>query len=250
MNMGKKLKGKVAIVTGASRGIGRVIAIELAKNGADVAVLARNKEKLERVRSDLEKRFKVRSIALPADVSDSKAIKKSFALIKKKLGRVDILINNAGVNKRKNVHKLTEEDWDSEINVNLKGPFICSKIASQYMKKQRMGWIINIASFKIKEPATSAGYTASKTGLIGLTRCFARDLIPYGIYVNAISPGPIETDMAKQWSEEDRERYIDKTAIKRLGQPEEIAKVVSFLVSPSASYIIGTNIDVNGGILW
>ena len=248
--MHNELKGKVAIVTGASKGIGKAIAIELANKGADVAILARTKDKLEELKKHIENNYNVKSLVLTADVSDSKQIEDKFNLVKEQLGRIDILVNNAGVNKRKNIHKLTEEDWNEEIDVNLKGPFICSKTASQHMKKQRNGWIINIASFKVKEPATSAGYTASKTGMIGLTRCLARDLIPFGIYVNTISPGPIETDMAKQWSEEDRERYIDKTAIKRLGQPEEVAKVVSFLVSPASSYIIGTNIDVNGGILW
>ncbi len=248
--MNKELKGKVAIITGASRGIGKAIAIELAKKGADLAILARTKEKLEKLKNLIKRRYNVNVIALVADVSNSKAIEKQFRLVKEKLGRIDILVNNAGVNVRKNIHKIKEEEWDYEINTNLKGTFICSKVASKYMKKQRRGWIINIASFKVKEPATSAGYTASKTGIIGLTRCLARDLIPYGIYVNAISPGPIETDMAKQWSEEDRERYIDKTAIKRLGKPEEIASVVSFLVSKGASYIVGANIDVNGGILW
>lgn len=245
-----QLKGKTAIVTGASRGIGKAIAIELAKQGANVGLLSRSQGELEKVRKHIEGEYTDEALMMAADVSDSQAIEQAFSMVKKKFGKIDILVNNAGVNKRKNIHNLTEQEWDEEIDVNLKGVFICSKIAAHYMKQQREGWIVNIASFKAKEPATSAGYTASKTGLIGLTWCLAKDLIQHGIHVNSISPGPIETDMAKQWSREDREKYINRTAIKRLGKPEEIASVVLFLVSPAASYIVGANIDVNGGIVW
>jgi len=242
------LQNKVAVVTGASRGIGRAIAIELAKNGADVAVMARHSDPLHNISSEIQAIGR-RSMALVGDVTDQIKITELFSEVNQELGSIDILVNNAGINSRKNLEVLDECDWDTEIDTNLKGVFLCSKAAAYFMKKAGRGWIINISSVKGKEATTSMAYGASKAGVIGLTKSLAKQLIRYNIYVNCIAPGFINTGMSQLLSSSETESYLTKIPIGRLGEPEEIARVVCFLASPASSYVVGATINVNGGYM-
>ena len=242
------LKGKNAVVTGAAQGIGKAVAFELARRGANVVILDVNKEKAQMVAKEIEKHG-IKVLSFLCDVTDFEQLKKIFSEIDKTLSGIHVLINNAGINRRKPLQELTKKDWDAEIAVNLSAIFYCSKIAAEYMIKQKQGWIVNIASFKAKEAATSPGYTASKHGVLGLTKNLAKDLIQYNIHVNAVSPGPTETEMATLWDDETRRKYVSQIPRGRLGQPEDIAHVVSFLCSPYADFIVGANVDVNGGYL-
>ena len=242
------LEGKNAVVTGAAQGIGNAIACEIARRGANVAILDINEEKAKLAAKEIEK-YGTKVFFFLCDITNYEQLEKTFLKINEIFGGIHILVNNAGINKRKPLQDLTKAEWDAEIAVNLSAIFYCSKIAAEYMVKQREGWIVNIASFKAKESATSPGYTASKHGVLGLTKNFAKDLIKYNIHVNAVSPGPTETDMAKLWDDKTRQKYVSQIPRGRLGQPEDIAYVVSFLCSPYADFIVGASIDVNGGYL-
>lgn len=242
------LRDKVAIVTGASRGIGRTIAVELARCGADVAVLARNPAPFYAVSSEIQA-MGCKSMVLVGDVTDQSKIAELFSDVYRVSGSIDILVNNAGVNLRKNLEDMDEHDWDKEIDTNLKGVFFCSKVAAEFMKRKGRGWIINISSIKGKEATTSVSYGASKAGVIGLTRSLAKQLIQDNIYVNCIAPGFIDIGMSKILSSDDKKGYLRKIPISRFGYPEEIASVVCFLASPASSYIVGATINVNGGYL-
>lgn len=242
------LKNKVAIVTGASRGIGRAIALEVAKGAALVAILARHEEDLELVAREIEE-LGTKCLTLVGDVGHMQEMEDLFSKIYQTFGRMDILVNNAGINSRKKLNIIAEEDWDNEIQTNLKGVYVCSKVASEYMKIQRRGWIVNIASIKGREATSSIAYGASKSGVIGLTKSLAKQLIPYNIYVNGVAPGFIDTGMTRLLSPEERKDYLKRIPVGRFGRSEEIASVVCFLVSPAASYVVGTTVDVNGGYM-
>ncbi|MFC2070289.1 SDR family NAD(P)-dependent oxidoreductase [Chloroflexota bacterium] len=241
-------KKKVAIVTGASRGIGKAIAIRLAESGADIAVLARTYDELNTVSSRIQE-IGCKSMVLTGDVTKYSRIAELFTEVYQAFGSIDILVNNAGINSRKGLEMLDECDWDTEIDTNLKGVFICCKAAAEFMKKQGRGWIINISSVKGKEATTSMSYGASKAGVIGLSRSLAKQLIPFNIYVNCVAPGFINTGMSRLLSPSEVERYLREIPIGRMGEPEDIAEVVCFLASPAASYIVGATINVNGGYL-
>ena len=241
------LDSKTALVTGASRGIGRAVALELARRGADVALLATRREPLEQVAAEVQKLGR-RALVLVSDVSDMGQMRAAFAQIRSTFGRLDILVNNAGINQRQKLDKITEAGWDETIDTNLKGAFICAKLAAEIMIPQRQGWIVNVSSVMGRMGGSSLDYSASKAGILGLTKALARSLAPHNILVNAVAPGPIETDQAKALPPDRMKQLVDSTPLGRIGKPDEVATVIAFLVSQDASFITGATIDVNGGM--
>ena len=244
------LVDKVAIVTGAGRGIGKAIAIALAREGANVVVNDINIQTAEEVVKEI-KSFGWKALAIQVDVSDSKEVNQMVQSAIKKFKRVDILVNNAAIIKRGSIEDLTEEDWDRVIDVNLKGAFNCMKAVAGIMKKQRYGKIINISSIagKVGDLASALCYGASKAGMTCLAKSLARELAAYNINVNVVAPHAIKTDMSKEWSEEKRKNIIANIPLGRMGEPEDIAEAVVFLVSDKAKFITGEVLDVNGGYL-
>jgi len=244
------LVDKVAIVTGAGRGIGRAIAIALAREGANVIVNDVDLQTAEKVAKEINSMGQ-QALAIQVDVSDSKEVNRMVQLVIKKYKRVDILVNNAAIIRRGLIEDLKEEDWDKVIDVNLKGAFNCMKAVAGIMKKQRYGKIVNISSIagKIGDLASAPCYGASKAGMTCLAKSLARELARYNINVNVVAPHAIETDMSKEWSEEKRKSIIAGIPLGRMGEPEDIAEAVVFLVSDKAKFITGEVLDVNGGCL-
>lgn len=245
-----KLKNKVALVTGAGRGIGKATAIALASEGASVVV---NDVDLQSARETADEITAMGCKALPikADVSDRTEVTKMVDTIIETFKRIDILVNNAGIFSSVSLDNITEDEWDKVIKVNLKGVFLCSQAVMKLMKKQRSGKIINISSLAAKVGGIFAGadYAASKAGVIALTKSLAKQLASYGVNVNAVAPAVIETDMTKNWPKEVKESFLRQIPLGRFGKPEEVAETILFLVSDGANYITGATIDVNGGIL-
>lgn len=243
------LKGKVALVTGASRGIGREIAIALAKEGAFVAVNYNgSKEKADEVIKQIEA-FGASAKAYQCNVSDFEASADLIKEIVKEHGKIDILVNNAGITKDNLLMKMKEEEFDQVIQINLKGTFNCMKHISRQMLKQKAGKIINISSVSgILGNAGQANYCASKAGVIGLTKSAARELASRGITVNAIAPGFIRTEMTEVLSDTVKEQTKSQIPLGRFGEVEEIANIVCFLASDKANYITGQVISVDGGM--
>ena len=244
------LTERVAVVTGAGRGIGKSITLTLAREGANVVVNDIAIKMAEEVTNEV-KNMGRKSLAIQADVSNSKEVNRMIELTLKEFGRIDILVNNAGVTKRGSIKDLKEDDWDRVINVNLKGAFNCMKAVVETMKKQRYGKIINISSIagKIGDLASAPCYGASKAGMICLAKSLARELAPYNINVNVVAPHAIKTDMSKEWSEEKKKNIIANIPLGRMGEPEDVAEAVVFLVSDKAKFITGEVLDVNGGYL-
>ena len=244
------LVNKVAIVTGAGRGIGKAIAIALAREGANIIAIDVDIQTAEEVAREI-KSLDRQALAIQVDVSDSKEVNQMVQSVLKKFKRVDILVNNAAIIKRGSIEDLTEEDWDRVMDVNLKGAFNCVKAVVGTMKKQRYGKIVNISSIagKIGDLASAPCYGASKAGMTCLAKSLARELASYGINANVVAPHAIETDMSKEWSEEKRKSIIADIPLGRLGEPEDIAEAVVFLVSDKAKFITGEVLDVNGGCL-
>ncbi len=245
-----KLKDRVAIVTGAARGIGRAIALTFIREGARVGLVDVDKEALEKVKEEIESR-KGEALAIPCDITQSPQVREMVDRVQKTFGRVDILVNNAGIIRRGTIETVTEEDWDRVIEVNLKGTFNCSKAVVGIMKQQGYGKIVNVSSIagKMGDITSAPGYGPSKAGIDALTKTLARQLAPYGINVNGVAPHAIETEMSAQWSEERRKEIIASIPLGRLGRPEDVAEAVLFLVSDEASFITGEILDVNGGAL-
>ena len=243
-----ELSGKVALVTGGAQGIGKAIALILARNGAVVVVSDINLEKAEETAKEIQSMGQ-RSLAIKSNVADLKDVESMVGTIVEKLGRIDILVNNAGITRDRLILRMTEEDWDAVLDVNLKGTFNCTKAAIRYMSKQKSGKIVSIASVtgEMGNPG-QANYGASKAGVIGFTKTIAREFAARGINVNAIAPGFIQTAMTDAVPEKAREELIRMIPMQRLGQPEDIARAVLFLVLESSSYITGQVINVNGGI--
>jgi 3-oxoacyl-[acyl-carrier protein] reductase len=240
----------VAIVTGGARGIGKAIALSFLREGAKVALVDVDKEKLEALKKEIEKE-KGKVIAISCDISRSPDVKQMVDQVLKVFGRIDILVNNAGIIRRGTIDTVTEEDWDRVIEVNLKGTFNCCKAVAGVMKKQGYGKIVNVSSIagKMGDITSAPGYGPSKAGMDALTKTLARQLAQYGINVNSVSPHAIETEMSAQWSEERRKEIIASIPLGRLGKPEDVANAVLFLASDEASFITGEILDVNGGAL-
>lgn len=243
------LANKTALVTGASRGIGRAIALELAKNGANVAVnYAGSKEKAEEVVAEIEK-LGQKAMAIQADVANEEAVQAMVKEVIATFGSLDILVNNAGITKDNIMMRMKVEDWDAVMDTNLKGVFLCSKASMRQMMKQRSGRIINIASVVgVLGNAGQANYVAAKAGVIGLTKTMARELANRNINVNAVAPGFITTDMTDQLSDDVKENLLQQIPLGTLGTPEQIAKVVRFLASDDSSYMTGQTLHVDGGM--
>lgn len=243
------LKGKVAIVTGASRGIGREVALTLAGYGATVIVnYCGSKDKAEAVVEEI-KAAGGEAKAYQGDVSDFEVAKDMMTSIKKEFGAIDILVNNAGITKDNLVLKMTEEEFDKVIEVNLKGAFNCMKHVSRIMLKQKSGHIINMSSVSgVIGNAGQMNYCASKAGIIGMTKSLAREIGSRGITVNAIAPGYIQTEMTDVLPEEVKESILSTIPLKRMGQTKDIAETVAFLASDKAAYITGQTISVDGGM--
>ncbi|EHL76853.1 3-oxoacyl-[acyl-carrier-protein] reductase [Bacillus smithii] len=244
-----RLEGKVALVTGASRGIGREIALEFAREGADVAVnYAGSEEKAREVAEEI-KAMGRKALLVQCDVSDSQAVQDMIKSVVDYFGGLDILVNNAGITRDNLILRMKEEEWDAVINTNLKGVFLCTKAAARAMMKKRSGRIINISSIVgITGNPGQANYVAAKSGVIGLTKTTAKEFASRGITVNAIAPGFISTDMTEDLPEEVKEAMIKQIPLARIGEPKEIARVALFLASPDSSYMTGQILRVDGGM--
>ena len=243
------LEGKKALVTGGSRGIGRAIALELARQGADVAVnYARNAEAATQVVAEIETLGRS-AVVLPADVGDFDQAAALVAAAVNALGRLDILVNNAGITRDTLLLRMQEADWDEVLRVNLKGAFNTSKAAVRLMARQRAGRIINVSSVSgLMGQVGQANYSASKAGLIGLTKSMAREFAARGITVNVVAPGLITTDMTAALDDGLREQMRALIPLGRFGAAEEVAHVVAFLASDAAAYITGAVLPVDGGL--
>ena len=244
------LEGKVALVTGASRGIGKAIALLLAENGADVAVnFAGSTAAAEAVAAEIEKMGR-KAILVQGDVSQTEVCAEMVDKVVKELGHIDILVNNAGITRDTLLLRMKEEDWDAVLNTNLKGVFNCTKAAVKYMANQRSGAIVNISSVvSLMGNAGQANYAAAKAGILGFTRSVAKEMAARGIRVNAVTPGFIKTDMTSVLSEKVVAAMEASIPLARLGEPEDIAKAVLFLVSDNAAYITGQTLHVDGGMV-
>ena len=241
------LKGKVALVTGASRGIGRAIAIDLAKQGANVVVnYAGNEQKANEVVDEIKK-LGSDAIAVRADVANADDVTNMVKQTVDTFGQVDILVNNAGVTKDNLLMRMKEEEWDTVINTNLKGVFLCTKAVTRQMMKQRAGRIINISSIVgVSGNAGQANYAASKAGLIGLTKSIAREVAGRNVRVNAVAPGFIESDMTEVLSDKVKDAMKGQIPMKRFGMPEEIATATQFLAEQE--YMTGQVLTIDGGV--
>ncbi|RDW19454.1 beta-ketoacyl-ACP reductase [Oceanobacillus arenosus] len=244
------LKGKNALITGASRGIGRAIALELAKNGVNLVInYAGNEAKAQSVVEEVEQ-LGVKAFKVQADVANETEVKAMIKEAINEFGSLDILVNNAGITKDNLLMRMKEEEFDQVINTNLKGAFICTKAVTRQMMKQKAGRIINVASIVgVSGNPGQANYVAAKAGVIGLTKSTAKELASRNILVNAVAPGFIATDMTDVMTEEQRERTLAMIPLAALGKPEDVARVVRFLASEDANYITGQTIHIDGGMV-
>lgn len=243
-------KDKVALVTGASRGIGRAIALELADKGAHVVVnYAGNEAKANEVVKEI-KALGRDSLAIQADVSNEESVQQMIKKTVEHFKKLDILVNNAGITKDNLMMRMKEEDFDDVININLKGVFLCTKAVTRQMMRQRHGKIINVASIVgVGGNPGQANYVAAKAGVIGLTKTTAQELASRNILVNAVAPGFIATDMTDELTDEQQKAILEKIPLAKLGQAEDVARVVRFLASDDAGYITGQTIHIDGGMI-
>jgi len=245
-----KLEGKTAVVTGASRGIGRAIALQLAKEGANVVVnYSGSEDKALQVVEEI-KNIGRNAIAVKANVSDNESVQNLMSQALEAFGSIDVLINNAGITRDNLIMRMKEDEWDDVISTNLKGVFLCTKAVTRQMMKQRAGRIINISSIVgVMGNAGQANYVAAKAGVIGLTKTTARELASRNILVNAIAPGFIETEMTDALPEDIKAAMLAQIPLAQLGQPEHIAKAVVFLASEDSSYMTGQVLHIDGGMV-
>ena len=249
--MGKRSICKVALITGGAKGIGRACVLAFASKGYDVAFTYFSNRKRAIALQKQINNLGVNAFCVMADNSRKQQIERMINEVLDKFGRIDVLVNNAGISESKKIEEICENDWDKIMDINLKGAFFCSQLVFNHMKKRKTGRIINIAS----QAGVSGGffigahYSASKACMICLTKTLAKVGASFGILVNSVSPGLAETDMVKPFSEKIRKNLIGKIPLGRMAAPAEIANVVTFLASDDASYITGANIPVNGGML-
>ena len=243
---------RVALVTGASRGIGRAVACELARCGYNVALNHSSEHSAQAAAAlaeELERTYGVEAAAFQADVSGFDEVADLVAAVKERFGRIDVLVNNAGINRDGLVMRMKEQDFDDVIAVNLKGAFNCARHVAKIMVKQRFGRIVNISSVVgVKGNAGQANYAAAKAGIIGLTKALAKELAAKGITANAVAPGFIETDMTAAMTEAQKSAAAAAIGVGRLGTPEDVAQAVAFLADPRSSYITGQVLEVDGGL--
>lgn len=245
-----ELKGKTALVTGASRGIGRAIALYLAELGAQVAVNYSSSEQRALEVVEAIKGKGGRAIAIKADVSNPQEVEAMFERVLEEFGDLDILVNNAGITRDGLLIRMKQEDWDAVLDINLKGVYNCSKAAAKIMVRRRKGKIINISSVVgVAGNAGQANYAAAKAGVIGFSKAIARELAPRNIQVNVVAPGFIETDMTTALPETIRQEMLKQIPLGRYGDPMDVAYVVGFLASDKSQYITGQVIHVDGGMI-
>ena len=244
------LDGKVALVTGASRGIGRAIALKLASEGAKVAInYAGNTAKAEAVKAEIEAAGG-EAMLVQADVSDAAQVDAMVKTVAEAFGTIDILVNNAGITRDGLLMRMKEEDFDAVLNTNLKGVFHCTKAVSRLMMKKRYGRIVNMASVVgLMGNAGQTNYAAAKAGVMGFSKSAARELASRGITVNTVAPGCINTDMTAVLPDKVKEGLLQSIPLQRIGEPEDVANAVLFLASDLAAYITGQNVDVDGGMV-
>ena len=241
------LNDKIAIVTGASQGIGETIAVEMAKSGANVFCLARNKNALDSTINKIISNGDKAS-AYSCDISDNEQFNNIVTDIFKEYGSIDILVNNAGITNDTLLMRMSDDQWDSVININLKGSFTCTRSVIKYMMKKKSGRIINITSIVgLTGNAGQANYAASKAGLIGMTKSIAKEVASRGITANCVAPGWIETAMTEQLSDDVKNKFLSQIPTGKIGYPKDIANTVIFLASKEAEYITGQTITVDGG---
>jgi len=244
------MEGRVAIITGGARGIGRAITEALAARGADVVIADIQEELAQTTANEIANQFGKRTLAVKVNVADYNSAKEMVDAALEKFGQVDILVNNAGVTRDTLIMRMNEADWDIVLDINLKGAFNCCKAVVRQMMKQRYGRIVNISSVSGQAGQVGqANYSASKAGLIGLTKALARELASRQITVNAVAPGFVPTTLTENLADELKEAILKATPLGRMGTPEEIAFAVAFLASDEASYITGQVLAVDGGMV-
>lgn len=245
-----ELKDRFAIITGAARGIGKAIAEKFSEEGASVALWDIDLDSAEDVADALDPSGK-KALAMKADITKQGEIDNALSEVLRKFSRIDILVNNAGISRHKPIEEMTLDIFEAVINVNLTGTFICCRAVTPPMKKQGMGKIVNIASLggRTGRPGVGVNYAASKAGVIGLTQTLAREVGTWGIYVNAIAPGPILTEQTKQYPAEVFASWNVGRAVEKDGLPEDVADAALFLASDRSDWVTGATLDVNGGIL-
>lgn len=244
------LKDKVALITGSARGLGRAIAEKLAGEKVKIAITDINDALATTTAEKISQKFGVETIALKHDVASEESTKEVVKSVINRFSKIDILINNAGITRDARLMMMKQDDWDLVMKINLTGAFICTKLVSKQMLKQNSGSIVNIASVSgLMGNIGQANYSASKAGLIGLTKTTARELAERGVNVNAIAPGFIQSDMTHVLSEEASQRLLSQIPMNRPGKPEDVANIALFLVSDLAKYVTGQVINVDGGMV-
>lgn len=243
-----KLEGQAAIVTGATRGIGKQIAVTLAEEGSDVVINGNDEARLAAVAEEVAAAGR-RCEVVAGDISKPETAERLAAVCLDAFGKIDLLVNNAGVNSRFPFLELTFEEWSRMLDINLNGAFHACKAVLPSMVERRSGCIVNVSSAASKTPHAnaSASYGVSKAGLNSLTQKLAYEMAPYGIRVNGVCPGPVGTDMSTQWTDEYRAKITSKIPLGRLGKPEDVARPIAFLASDEAAFITGETININGG---
>ncbi|MCD7033813.1 3-oxoacyl-[acyl-carrier-protein] reductase [Metabacillus sp. GX 13764] len=244
------LENKIALVTGGSRGIGRAIALDLAKHGAKVAVNYAGSEAKANETVEMIKAAGGEAFSVKADVSDSEAVKDMLKEVTDRFGGIDILVNNAGITRDNLLMRMKEDEWNDVINTNLKGVFLCTKAVTRQMMKQRAGRIINIASIVgVSGNAGQANYVAAKAGVIGLTKTTAKELSSRNITVNAVAPGFITTEMTDKLEDSVKDDMLKQIPLGKLGDPQDVADIVTFLASEKSRYMTGQTLHVDGGMV-